>query len=1543
MDRHHEQNELKQHLQRATASQVERLAASLIARLLGIPIAVAKPGFQHGADAGTAGRNGRQLRIECKKYRDTTSLDERELLGEIDQALARDEALEAWVLVTTRPVPEQLVHSLDQKAERIGVPVVVVDWLDRPIPRFAALCAVGPELVAKEISSEAGKLARSLQSTSRATVETLRRELQAWCIGFLSVRSRSHQKLMEVWNSPREAIATLGYNAAGGAQQRRIRRMTVYEALSGWWRDSPIDVPAAVVGLDGVGKTWATLDWLTDVKDRLPIVLTIPSLTAVTTVESATGIKELIADELHGMTGVRNRQYWLGRVDRFLSRPPDQGPAVAIFFDGLNQNSSVVWDRTIQILQGTQFADRIRVIVSCRSDYFENRLHNLNRLFASSVRINVDRYDSAVGGELDRLLVLHGVKKTELYPEVIQLAKSPRLFELVIRFRNELVDAAEVTVHRLLWEYGRESFGALSQRSFSVDEWHEWLREISARWRDGTRVLSRKALSETVRQPYLNENEVYDRLSDIIDGGMVANVSGELVIDRTLVNHALGAALLAYLDGTNVVSFSDRHAKLVEWLDPISGFDQRSEILRAAVSILVAQKSPNRSIAGVLVTAWLQSQNIPDHHREELVALAPSLLNALLDAIEHSEGRVYGAARLWASYALRSIPRNSETAIVTILGRSCRWLRTVSRQVDPRRVRDDEFEKRRSVRFIERIGRDSSGSLMVAGCKLDLVNHSDNTIARIVPSIIEGFPIARALPVLANAAAALAVADTSPAWGGLRWICLLNEVDPDETAEALRRLSHEVRQRIPEPGLHPDLPSRISALLLWLTGQAEDDRVAASIDPQFDRSWSYRTDYLSHPETSFFPLERRHAPLILRATDLSVPHRVQRLGDLWFDPHLRPAQTFVSEIGQHTERIDVTKLTRRPVRAIDDIEFERIEPALARCNPSALASLLRAKLRGMKDSPIDARYWLALHCTDYMLLTHRAEAEAARVLRLRSSELDEYDKPVVCWNLLLSEIANFDVHRQFVSIIQAELDFVPIEFQYIVRRPDATDIEILVRKYREGSKEQQHLLLVLLSLHPVDLNEESWDWVHEIAHSAARTETKISAFGILSASDPVKFGRALVARGWSWSVTEDIFVNHYGTSALIEATDDTPFEEIASRLAPWRLLESARRRGCNPAELDLAIELFGRVLTDSTLDLLDPGIDLSVDRSLREDLPFAYSVAPRPTQSGEGLPWIGNPEEQLRAHRGAIATAERHAKTAWRSGASLYLVDLHMEDLRAVLAHAPDVVDRWLVGWSEPTRDFIRRVRLAEGTFLGLCEALMEHDPPRGTKLWCTLRRTLATTYVGGGGVDDLLHMAFRVPDSPEVSNLRCELLGFGFCHNDRMLFDIALAATYNGRSDWLKNTISSDRASSTTWRNKRAEVLAGFTIDNRLPVEGAWSDGEIETDAAELLQRAARSRWTEACARYWWEVFLQSPDRDRAYAAWVLFLRSADRRSSIWTKQTSLEESEMSDLLRLKIAHHRINHRAMQRALTKRDEKLEKSYLGRSIVAGVGPWASEL
>lgn len=66
----------------------------------------------------------------------------------------------------------------------------------------------------------------------------------------------------------------------------------------------------------------------------------------------------------------------------------------------------------------------------------------------------------------------------------------------------------------------------------------------------------------------------------------------------------------------------------------------------------------------------------------------------------------------------------------------------------------------------------------------------------------------------------------------------------------------------------------------------------------------------------------------------------------------------------------------------------------------------------------------------------------------------------------------------------------------------------------------------------------------------------------------------------------------------------------------------------------------------------------------------------------------------------------------------------------------------------------------------------------------------MMTTFIGERDVEELLHIVFRVPDSAAVMGLRAELLDLKYCHTDRALLELALAASYNGKTDCRPGTL---------------------------------------------------------------------------------------------------------------------------------------------------------
>ena len=80
-------------LNQGSTSDFEQLAVNLIGELIDLPIRRAASGSQHGADAG-ATTIVNSIRIEAKRYRETTPLRERELLGEITQVIQVDPSID---------------------------------------------------------------------------------------------------------------------------------------------------------------------------------------------------------------------------------------------------------------------------------------------------------------------------------------------------------------------------------------------------------------------------------------------------------------------------------------------------------------------------------------------------------------------------------------------------------------------------------------------------------------------------------------------------------------------------------------------------------------------------------------------------------------------------------------------------------------------------------------------------------------------------------------------------------------------------------------------------------------------------------------------------------------------------------------------------------------------------------------------------------------------------------------------------------------------------------------------------------------------------------------------------------------------------------------------------------------------------------------------------------------------------------------------------------------------------------------------------------
>lgn len=1524
-------------------TRLEHLTAALIGELIGVSVAVAKSGFQHGADAGTAGRQERFLRIECKRYRDDTTLNDRLLLGEIDQAIVADPALEAWILAATREADEQLERQLFKHGNGFGIAVLIVDWKSHDEPALAALLASNPALVSKLLDPVAGALAARLAVPLGPAIERLRRDLAAWHIGTAVLRRQSFARLRSIWTDPRQSQSHFGQVVSGGAK-RHIHRAQVLRQLDEWWSAHAATAsPACVTGLFGVGKTWAVTDWLIERASQLPATLLIPaSAVGGRDLGSVYEVKSFLAERLLEVMQVRDAVYWRARLERMLLRPANEGPVLLVVLDGMSQQPQANWEGLLKVLQGTEFVGRVRTITTTRTLHFEVKLRQLASLVDRAVAFEVEGYDLKPNGEFDQMLALNGLQRADLHPDLYTIARIPRLFDLVIRFRERLVDAGAVTLHRLLWEYGSDTAGASANKAFSAPEWAEWLRAAAAGFQEGIRSYSLKALSDSAARSDLAPGEVYQRLSELADSAFFTRLSdGTLQLTPSLVNHALGATAVQLLSADPHATREALESALEQWLDPISGLDQRPEILRAAVSIAL-ESGPPRPLLGVLTAAWLQTQNLAENHQAEVQALAAEMPDALLDAIELSHRYNHAASRHTAVEALRGIDRGNATVRARIFARAAHWLRIISREVELRTKSgpEAEAEAHRHKRWIERIGVDASGPLTLLGEAMVLVDRDEGQWTDHLPALVEGYPLVEAMPALRLAAIAAAAGSHHRAWDQLRWVYLFNPVDADAVATSVRAAAADMASRVPEAGVHPHLARRVAELLLYVSGREEDNEAAAALNVVIGRPFTYEEHYLADPGRSLFRLERRHAPAVLVDETLPLHVRLSKCDDLWFDPSFEPPAAVCQAIADAAREFPLDNMRTGRYATREDHSFDELQAVLARCAPQVLADLHR-KLATRAPTTVGARAAHAWHQTDALLLHGPEQVAAARTLRTVERDAREGEETHAATQLLLTELTDLDALAQAVLVVDADLSGIPTTITDDLRPMSSAQVDQLIARYRFGSPKQQQDVLVLLITEPPALSDSAWAWLLEKATSTDEIDVRL-AFMALAAADPRRLGTHLDKTGWGFTLEGDTLAAHAASGALMEATRGQPFEQIAGRLAPWRLLEAVRLRGSDASEARVALERLDAILAGGPREAPDPGAQIFVERTDASNRPPWYSARPAPPEdpnSAEALKHAFDEKAQQEAHERASETARARIAKARKEGASLYLEFVTREDGQAILQHDPALLTRWLDGNETLSVEFVRRVQLAEGLFLAIAEALLIEQPARGASVWRAVGHAMRTRVTGAAKLPELWHMLFRVPASAEVIALREALLDPKHTNTDAQLYELALAAQLNGSKAWLEAVIVRDLRSQVPWRQQRAQILRGFMAGNELPVADAWPEGQSLSWAQEVRRGAARLRYLEACARHWWRQYWRRDDPEAAFAAWVLFEHCADRRALCWMRQeadaAALDEAQRTRRRR----HWALNRPRWKHGADKSGLSLQRTFLRRNTDDMVWPW----
>lgn len=1512
---------LKTELENMNEGAFERLSAHLMSRFLGdIPITVAKSGHQVGADGGTAGARGRRLRIECKRYKETTGLSSRDLAGEVAEAVEADELLEAWILMATKAVRESERNLALKLGQRHGIAIYVFDWTPPPsgvgICPLAALCATWPAVVRQHAGTAAEAAASALTQFTGPTIDNLRRDLEEWNIGYRSLRDISHAHLKSMWSDPGQSQAHFGQNVAGGSSSvRYIARANPLANLTAWWAMGSGQVaPAVVTGPEGVGKTWAALSWTLANLNELPIAVILPASAFATEFDvSVAGIQELLAKAFQqNQRSMLSDTYWRSRVKRLLARPVAEGPSFFLIVDGLNQHPRTKWLALAQSLQALELRGRIRLLLTCRESYYKQHLKQFSQLEHKPSRVPVQIYDEA---EFDEILRLHNMRREELHQSLHPLARIPRLFPIVYRLKDKEELKSEATVPRLLFEYGRDVVEQRAGSVFAEGEWTQWLIEKAKKRRAQLKETGQltafeplKSLENELRESTLEAEEVSLRLSEIIDGHVseerrIGPGLPQVQLREEVVILGLALALLETLD-LSQDEFEARQAALEEWIEPIAAINQTTQVLRAALSVISAGASiGGNATPDCLLTTWINSQNPSADLERDAAMFGNAMPLAMLAVIEQSSNHAREVGRSLAIKCLRSLAaqRSEWLSISKRLEGWAGWLLVPH----PKHLNDPaHYAKRQYDQLTERLGTAEPGKITVLGAELQLAIEHPSDPASAIPGILEGKDLVQFMGIFRTAAVREAAQVDSFArfWQGLRWVAMVASHDEIATRGLLDRLADELLAAQPEHGVHPRLANRAAALVLRLVGDESMEKRAATIDEQFGARSSYVEDYEKNPVTSYRSLEHRHIATMLAANDIPMWRRLEKLDSYLPDSAIQFPEDARIEVAASLSQQSFMNMGLSRTQTPDDVNWEKRQPIAARIAPQEFFDASRRHLLELAQRSDSQKYWSSVRLAQLLLVTDRADTSSIQSLRTKT-KLPQYEEAANALCLQL-EILHFSADEQLSHLLRASAYSSAPHLFEVIRPINASQLEAFLTANPSSSAAEQLVLEIMVQQEPSNADGLANRLLHVL--DSDDKHARNLAFMALSLCAPDICGQHLLARNWKYDPADELAA-HFGSDAVARASQGLALEDIQPMIAPWRWVEAAIIRGNDFAELKSMSKMMVNLILNATNDL--PGLpgDFSIQGPLRHGLPtIRVGESSNPQETPEQAFFRNMSDEAEEADR-RLQELSRSAAASIRSirstGKELYLQAFSVASMRTAYASAPEEWRKLLDGAAECTPEFVARVQAAEGLYMALCEALLMDEPALGSLLWHALIGAVRTKFRGPAEISDFVHMAFRVPSSTEVDALREFLTSFALTSTDRQILDLVIAAQWNDRDDWLANLVDEDKRSPRQWRRKRGvmiEALSSYPSPDAL----VWPAGEMKTSMESLESRMAYWRNRGALARWWWRQFLRANDTVEAFAAWTVFLSCADRRAHVWMRSEAKQAYTGSELDRLRHLH---------------------------------------
>lgn len=954
----------------------EGLIAKLLTNLSGVPFVVRRAGSQQGRDADSNVNAAECIFVECKRYEESSSLDERALRTQIEISVNATPSLDMWVLATTRSVDATAAGWLAEKTREMGADFYVLscgslsepadlDYLAAAFWSDVVSFCTGGDADSAIIQDFLGQV-RENDGFEHALAR-IRKAFESATVGLPSFRSRLNTLLSKTLEHEENSRLRLNTSlATGELTPVNVPRLDVQQRLESFasiYRSAGDPRICVIQGDEGNGKSWAVANWVRGVisEKSAPPVFWFKS-----SASKELGLRDLARFAVTQLQTSEEMVFHL-KLQRWLGGTSDAAGIVVL--DGINERHDFrFWTDYISNLLA-EAGPQVLLVITCRADTWRKQLKP--RLNLPALELDLCEFN-----ETEFALALHSQPR-----EVVEklwalgpVARKPRYLVDALVYLRHGGDASELTVEMLQYHAWKNLYRKRIDYPVAPDEFESVLRHLASE-------MSRRVTSGELKDLLAFNPHALEALAELASGGVLRHEGTALVLQRPYLVEGLGLLLIDALESA-AGTVTELRQEVGVFVHDTQRNPLTAEICASAAYKALADEKMRDEVAVALTLEFLDCQNAEQTSVAGIIALAskrPHVIAQVAEGLWAMPG-VDSTIELMVLHGLIQIAKNASpgNAIVNILARWSSFIHEHGEfyHRDAGELTDRSRAKVHAVApAIGRVQLSEDGSIILTRVE----NQRLLRLARLALAVISLADRQTFFQVAFNSLVADSVMMTSR--GNIYgWILGSSRSALDQQLDvALHRVEmlptwsvdgkRRIRRTLLESAAAPAYAEHLRSLR----------REAKEAIPQ---------DTLG---TFFRSPTREEAPSFLTNAEVGFWARKEVASKYASDPTFNYPIAFVSELQVYAQNFPEARLRLSRGQAAEDHDWTFLEPLLCRLCRKIYAAKVRSFIRTIDRRQGEAIYSWVFAANRYVSFFESTEIEAVRQAWGRILPTDDND------------------------------------------------------------------------------------------------------------------------------------------------------------------------------------------------------------------------------------------------------------------------------------------------------------------------------------------------------------------------------------------------------------------------------------------------------------------------------------------------------------------------------------------------------------------------